>query len=141
MRAHFLTSALFACALVSGCSRSGDFSTFIVAEVAKQGGHTVTNAPLPVVEAHWSVKSDANGFRAFITGAPFPSIDAVMQQAFGAPKMSVASNASGQPQRVWTALDIGVAIQLIGCADGADIICVRGMRDAGGLLQSREKRQ
>ena len=140
MRAYFLIAALFACVLVSGCSRSGDFSTFVVAEVAKHGGHTVTNAPLPALQARWTIKSDTNGFQASVSSAPFASIDAVMQQAFGAPKMSVASNASGQPHRVWGAVDIGVAIQLIGRPDGADIICVRGMRDMGEMFQSMEKR-
>ena len=141
MRAYFLIAALFACALVSGCSRSGDFSAFVVSEVAKHGGHTVTDAPLPVVPAQWTIQSDTNGFQASVTGAPFASIDAAMQQAFGTPKMSVPSNASGQPHRVWAALDIGVAIQLIGRPDGADIICVRGMRDMGEMFQRMEKQQ
>lgn len=141
MRAYFLIATLLACGLVSGCSRSGNFSAFIVSEVTRHGGHTVTNVPLPILQARWTIKSDANGFQASVTGAPFASIDAVMQQAFGAPKMSVASNASGQPHHVWGAVDIGVAIQLIGRPDGADIICVRGMRDMGEMFQSMEKRR
>lgn len=141
MRAYFLIAALLVCAAVSGCSRSGDFGAFVVSEVRKHGGHTVTNAPPPTLQARWTIKSDANGFQASVTGAPFASIDAVMQQAFGAPKMSVASNASGQPHRVWGAVDIGVAIQLIGRPDGADIICVRAMRDLGEMFQSMEKGQ
>jgi hypothetical protein len=140
MRAYFLIAALFACALVSGCSRSGNFSTFVVAEVAKHGGHTVTNTPLPAVQARWTIQTDTNGFQAHVTGAPFASIDGVMTKAFGPPKVSVAANTSGQPHRVWAALDIGVAIQLIGRPDGADIICVRGMRDMGEMFQSMEKR-
>ena len=125
----FLIATLFVCVVVSGCSRSGDFSAFVVSEVKKHGGHTITNAPLPTLQTRWTIKSDANGFQASVKGAPFVSIDAVMQQAFGIPKMSVASNASGQPHRVWAAVDIGVAIQLIGQPDGVDIICVRGMKD------------
>lgn len=141
MRAYFVIAVLFACALVSGCSRSGDFSAFVVSEVAKHGGHTVANAPLPVVEARWTIKSDANGFQAHVTGAPFASIESVMTEAFGTPKVSVPNNASGQPHCVWAALDIGVAIQLISLPDGADIICVRGMRNMGEMFQSMEKRQ
>src|SRR5438445_5751236 len=124
MRAHLFILALLACAVISGCSRSGDFTAFVVSEVAKHGGHTLTNATVAPLEARWTVKSDTNGFQASITGASFASIDTVMQQAFGTPKMSVAANASGQPHRVWGAVDIGVAIQLIGRPDGADIICV-----------------
>jgi len=56
MRAYFLIAALFACALISGRSRSGDFSAFVVSEVAKHGGHTVTNARLPAVQARWTIK-------------------------------------------------------------------------------------
>src|SRR2546426_8266504 len=122
MRAHFLIAILFGCAAISGCSRSSDFSAFVVSEVAKHGGHTVTNVTVAPLQARWTVKSDTNGFQASITGASFAGIDAVMQQAFGTPKMSVAANASGQPHRVWGAVDIGVAIQLIGRPDGADII-------------------
>jgi hypothetical protein len=141
MRAYLLITACLACVLVSGCSRSGDFSTFVVSEVAKHGGHTVTNTPpLPVVQARWTIESDTNGFQARVTGAPFTSIDSVMTQAFGSPKISVAANTDGQPQRVWAALDIGVAIQLVGRPGGADIICLRSMRDMGEMFQSMEKR-
>jgi hypothetical protein len=127
---------LFICAVLSGCSRSGDFSAFVVSEVAKHGGHTVTNATVTPLQAHWTVNSDTNGFQASVAGPSFASIDTVMRQAFGTPKLSVAANTSGQPQDVWGAIDIGVAIQLIGRPDGADIICVRGMRDMGGMFQS-----
>lgn len=88
----------------------------------------MTNAPVPTLQARWTVKSDTNGFQASVTGASFANIDAVMQQAFGKPKVSIAANADGQPHRVWGAVDVGVAIQLIGRPDGADIICVRGLR-------------
>jgi hypothetical protein len=141
MRVYFVIVGFIACALASGCSRSGDFSAFVVSEVTKHGGHTVSNAPLPVVQARWSIKSDENGFQARVKSAPFSSIDAVMHQAFGTPKVSIAANADGQPHRVWAALDIGVAIQLIGRPDGADIICVRGMRDLGEMFESMEKKK
>jgi hypothetical protein len=141
MRAYLFILAVLACVVVSGCSRSGDFSAFVVSEVAKHGGHTLANATIPALEARWIIKSNTNGFQASVTGASFASIDAVMQQAFGTPKMSVAANASGQPHRVWGAVEIGVAIQLIGRPDGADIICVRGMRDMGEMLRSVGERQ
>lgn len=139
MRAYFLVLSLFAFALVSGCSRSGDFSSFIVSEVAKYGGHTVTNTPLPALKAYWIIKNDANGFQVSVRGASFAEIDALMHQAFGTPRMSVAANAEGQPHRVWAAVDIGVAIQLVGRPGGADIVCVRGMRDMGEMFQHMEK--
>jgi hypothetical protein len=138
MRASLLIPALFLCAAVSGCSRSGDFGAFVVTEVAKHGGHAVTNATLPALHVRWTIKSDTNGFQASVTSAPFASIDALMQQAFGIPKISVAANVDGQPHRVWAATDIGAAIQLIGRPDGADIICVRGFRDIGGMFKSME---
>lgn len=86
------------------------------------------SAPFKTVDAHWTVKSDANGFEADVAGASFAEVDAAMQQAFGKPKESVAANLSGQPQRAWRTADIGVAVQLIGRPDGAEVICVRGMR-------------
>ncbi|HUD46979.1 MAG TPA: hypothetical protein VMR33_09115 [Candidatus Baltobacteraceae bacterium] len=129
--------ALFLCAAVSGCSRSGDFGAFIVTEVAKHGGHAVTNATLPTLHVQWTIKSDANGFQASVSGAPFASIDAVMQQAFGTSKLSEASDLEGRPHRVWGAVDVGAAIQLIGRTDGAEIICIRGFRDMGEMLKSK----
>jgi hypothetical protein len=131
MRTSLSIVALFAVAIISSCSRSGDFSTFIVSEVAKHGGHAVTNTAIPALEARWTVKSDTNGFQASVTGASFASIDAIMQHAFGPPKISIAANAIGQPHRVWGAPDIGVALQLVGRTGGAEISCVRGMRDIG----------
>ena len=119
MCVSLLIFAVFLCA-VSGCSRSGDFGAFVVGEVAKHGGHAVTNAALPALHARWKIKSDTNGFQASVTGAPFASIDAVMQQAFGTPKISEAADMDGQPHRVWGATDIGAAIQLVGRPDGAD---------------------
>ena len=138
MRVSLLVLTLGLSAAVSGCSRSGDFGAFVVTEAAKHGGHAVTNGTLPALHARWRIKSDANGFDASVTGAPFASIDAVMQQAFGTPKISEAANLKGQPYRIWGAADIGAAIQLIGRSDGADIICVRGFHDMGEMFKSME---
>jgi hypothetical protein len=134
MRMKRFIAALLLSVLISGCSRSGDFSAFMVSDVAKYGGRTVTNTALPTLQARWKIKNDANGFRAFITGASFSQIDELMHQAFGAPKVSVPANASGEPHRVWSAGDIGVAIQLIRRPNGAEVICVRGVRSIGELF-------
>jgi hypothetical protein len=125
-------------ATAAGCSRSGDFGAFVVAEVAKYGGQTVTNAPQTTLPGHWTIKRDANGFQASVKGAPFASVAAVMRQEFGPPKISTAANLNGQPHQVWGAAEIGVAIQLIGRPDGADIICVRGFRDMGEMFKAME---
>ena len=142
MRTLILIAILFAFSL-AGCSRSGDFGTFVVTEATKYGGHIKTNAALPKLDARWTIKRDDNGFQASVTGISFASIDTFMQQAFGTPKMSVdaAGTAIGQPHRAWGAVDIGVAIQLIGRPDGAEIICVRGMRDMREMFKKTEGRQ
>jgi hypothetical protein len=125
---------------VVGCSRSGDFGGFLVREVTRFGGHTKTNVTSSNLEAHWTIKRDKNGFQAAITGTSFASIDTFMRQSFGAPKMSTdgAATATGQPHRVWAAVDIGVAIQLVGRPGGADIICVRAM-SMGQMFQEMDK--
>ena len=130
---------LVALAVVVGCSRSGDFGAFLAQPVTRYGGHTNTNGTPPKLDAHWTTKRDKNGFQAAVTGTSFASIDTFMQHVFGAPKVSVESNIDGQPHRVWSAVDIGVAIQLIGRPDGADIICLRGMRSMGEMLDEMEK--
>ena len=126
MRTPVLIAILFAFSF-AGCTRSGDFGTFVVSEATKYGGHTKTNAPLPKLEARWTTKRDKNGFQASVAGASFNSVDTFMRQAFGTPKMSGFSTNIGQPYGAWAAADIGVAIQLIGRPEGVDIICVRAM--------------
>src|SRR5665213_2202637 len=136
MRAYLLIFALFLCAAVSGCSHAGDFGAFITTEVAKHGGHAVTKATLLALPVRWTIQSDTNGFQASVSGAPFANIAAVMQQAFGRPKISVAADVDGRPHQVWGATEIGAAIQLIGRPNGADIICVRGFPNIGEMFKS-----
>ncbi len=128
-----------ACLALASCSRSHDFGAFVVNEVGRCGGRALTNAPLPRVEAEWTIRRDRNGFQASISGATFTSIDGTMKQAFGAPKLSKESNASGYPHRVWAAADIGVAIHLIGRANGAEITCMRGMRNVDEMMREIER--
>jgi len=91
------------------------------------------------LDAKWKFERDKNGFQASVSGTSFAAVDTFMQQAFGKPKVSIDMNLNGQPQRVWAALDVGVAIHLIGRPDGADIICIRGMRDMGEMFDEMDK--
>jgi len=139
MRALVFICLLFVSGAAGGCSRSGDLGGFLAQEVAKCGGHTRTNAALGKLDAKWKFKRDKNGFQASVSGTSFAAVDTFMQQAFGTPKVSTDMNLNGQPQRVWTAVDVGVAINLIGRPDGADIICIRGMRDRGEMFDEMGK--
>jgi len=139
MRTSLYITLLLAMFFVAGCSQSGDFGAFVVAQVAKYGGHTKTSATIPKLDAQWTVKQDANGFQVFITGASFTSIAAEMEQIFGTPKIS-HDGATGTltvtplPYRLWSADDIGIAIQLIGHIDGStELIYVRGVKSADEL--------
>ena len=133
MRVIWLVLVLLACALAEGCAHSGNFSSFIVQEVARYGGHTKTNAALPTLDARWTVRRDKNGFQAFVTGASFSSADAVMRQAFGTPMMSGISSGTevGLPYNNWSARDIGVAIMVIGRTNRIEVNCVRGVQNIG----------
>ena len=126
MRTLILIPVLFVVLMAAGCSRSGDFGAFLVTEVTRYGGHAQGNQSLPRLDASWAVKSDSNGFTATVTGTTFPKLDAFMNQAFGKPKVSVEQNTDGQPQRVYGATDIGVAIQCVGHGNQIEIICLRG---------------
>jgi hypothetical protein len=121
--------------IAAGCSQSGDFGVFIVTEVAKYGGHTKTTAMIPKLDARWMVKRDDNGFQAFITDASFASVAADMERVFGTPKMSDdgSDTTTHEPDRVWSAVDTGVAIQLIGHKDCTEIICIRGVKNMDQL--------
>jgi len=113
----------------------------VVAEVVRYGGRTKTNVAIPKLDAQWTVKRDRNGFQATVTGITVARVDSMMRQAFGPPKMSHegTETATGQPHRVWGAADIGVAIQLIGRTNGADIICVRAMRDTTEMVREMNR--
>jgi len=125
MRALLSIALLLAVIFIASCSHSGDFGAFVVAQVTKYGGHTKTSATIPQLDARWTVKQDANGFTDHVSDAPFSAIDGFMRETFGAPKISTDTNLDGEPQRVWGAVDIGVAIQLIGHKSDTEIICIR----------------
>ena len=129
MRASLSIFLSAATILIAGCSHWGDFGAFVVAQVAEYGGHARTSGAIRKLEARWTVRQDANGFQAFITGASFGSIATEMQQVFGTPKVSDdgSGTATHEPYRLWGAVGIGVAIQLIGHKDGTEIICIRGV--------------
>jgi hypothetical protein len=132
---------LLLCAIIVGCSRSQDLGKFMVTEVSKHGGGTRANSTLPQLRAQLTVKRDRNGFQASVTDVPFASVDSLMQQMFGKPAISsdATQTASGQPHRVWGAAQVGVAIQLIGRTNGADIICVRAMRDTSEVIREMDR--
>lgn len=58
--------------------------------------------------------SDMAGTQYHVSKVAFAEIDAWARAAFGAPKVSEEANLDGFPHRVWTANQVGVAIQLIG---------------------------
>ena len=126
MRSSLLAAFCFAIFVGDGCSRSGDVGTFLVTEVTRYGGRTITNGALPKLQARWTVKEDSSGFTVQVSGVPFATVDSFMRQAFGPPKVSADTNLSSQPHRVWAAVDIGVAIQCIGRPAGVELICVKG---------------
>jgi len=127
MRTTLLVTGLLFAVATSGCSRRNDLGGFLIQQVSEYGGRTNANAQLPKLDARWTVKRDKNGFQASVTDTSFSSVDTFMRQAFGTPKLSGFSTNIGQPYGTWAAVDIGVAIQLIGQPDGADIVCVRAM--------------
>ena len=140
MRASLFTTLVLATIVAIGCSHSGDFGAFIVTAVTKYGGHTKTIGTIPKLDARWTVRQDANGFQAIVTDAPFASIAADMEQVFGTPKLSDdgSGTATHEPDREWGAVDIGVAIQVIGHKDNTEIICIREVKDMGELLRHRD---
>ena len=81
MRASVFTLLLVGILAAVGCSHSGDFGGFFVAEVTRYGGHTITNATLPRLDARWTVKADSNGFTVQVRGVPFATVDSFMHQA------------------------------------------------------------
>ena len=107
MRASLLTALLLAITLANGCSRSGDFGAFFVKEVTRCGGRIDTNASLPKLEARWTVKANDNGFAAYVSGVPWPAVDAFIQQALGKGK------AHSSPERVYGGANAGVGCRFL----------------------------
>lgn len=131
MRASLSIALLLTIIVAVGCSHSGDFGAFVVAEVAKYGGHTKASATVPNLAARWELKEDANGFQAFVTDVSFATIAAEMEQIFGTPNTSHdvtdVLTVVPLPYRLWSAANIGAAVQLIGHKDSTEIICLKGI--------------
>jgi hypothetical protein len=129
MRALFYATAVLLITFIVGvgCSHSGsgDFGTFVVPQVTEYGGHTKIVGVIPNLFARWTVKQDADGFTAHISQVPFSAVDGFMRKVYGPPNISTEMNHDGEPQRVWAAANIGVAIQLIGHTNDTEIICAR----------------
>ena len=126
MRATLLLAVWLVGVALIGCSHRGDFGTFFIQKVTEFGGQPKATVNLPVLEAKWTYEAEKNKFRVMVQGPPFAAVDAWLQQALGPPKMSVNAGPQGQPNRVWVAADIGVAVHCMGKPEGVEIICVRG---------------
>ena len=124
MRPPILTALLFAILIAVGCSRSGNFGAFLVTEVIRYGGHTITNASLRKLDARWTVKEDSNGFMAQVSGVPSRTVHTFMMETFGWP--DTPDYFDGQTHRLWKAVDVGVTIQCIGRPGYVEIICLKG---------------
>jgi hypothetical protein len=120
-------SAAFLWLLLCGCQSTGDFGAVFVQQVSYFGGHAQTTNTVPELRGTWSMKSDAEGFQAHLSGVPFAHVQSFMQQVYGSP-VFVATNAMGQPHGLYKALDIGVAIQFFGETNGVGFICLRAQK-------------
>jgi hypothetical protein len=65
-------------------------------------------------------------FGFFVRGQSFMAVSGVIRQIFGAPKVSVESDANGHPHQVYGSPDLGLAVQCIGRTDDVEIDCVKG---------------
>ena len=110
--------------ILCACQHNGDFGAAFVQEVSHYGGHSKTTNTVPELRGTWSVQSDAEGFQMHLSGVPFPDVQSYMQQVYGNP-VSITTNLDGQPDGLYKALDIGVAIQFFGEPNGIGFICLR----------------
>ena len=117
--------------LLSGCSHtekySGDFAPFLVQRVTEFGGRIKPAQTIPKVDASWTYEHDGMGFQIQIQGNRFTEIDSLMKQLFGQPQVSTDQNLNGQPSRIYSARDIGVAIHCLGQTNGVYIVCLKGI--------------
>jgi hypothetical protein len=128
-----ILSIIFFALLICGCQTKGDLGRAIVQQVAHYGGHTRTTAAIPELRGAWSIKSDAEGFQAHLSGVAIADIQSFMQQVYGDPMVN--TNLQG----IWyRAADIGVAIQFFGEKNGVSFICQRGHAYPGGPLPFRD---
>lgn len=67
MCARILTFALLIC----GCRHTGNFGAAFVQQISHYGGHTQTINAIPELRGTWSIKSDAEGFQAHLSGVSF----------------------------------------------------------------------
>jgi len=122
-----ILSTTFLVMLLCSCQHTGDFGAAFVRQVSHYGGRTQTTNAIPELRGTWSIKSDAEGFQAHLSGVPFAAVQSFMQQVYGNP-VWVTTNAVGQPHGLYEALDIGVAIQFFGETNDVGFICLRAQK-------------
>jgi hypothetical protein len=112
--------------------RTGDLVPFVLAHAIGCGGHPKTTNGLPVINATWKFKEDANGVQIYADGGGFQEFEKFLTGAFGEPDASKGSKVADlQEARTWkwfgwySVRDIGVGIQYFGSDREFGVIIIR----------------
>ena len=125
MRVPFIISLLLACLVFVGCSQSGDFNGFFVGEIAKYGLYPKAGITVSKLYARWTIQKDSYGYQIYVRGQPFTAVCGVVRQVFGAPKVSVKSDANGHPHQVYAMTDMSLAVECTGRTDDVEIHVIK----------------
>jgi hypothetical protein len=111
--------------------QSGDLGVFILESAARYGGHPKTNA-VPVVQAEWSSKPDANGIVIHLIGDHLSDVQSILNPAFGEPNASLGSkllspcSPPGRKNEQYSHKQLGISIYVWGETGETGIIILRG---------------
>jgi hypothetical protein len=107
---------LFLC----GCSKSsdsdfisgtGDVGKFILEEVLKRGGRSISQNDLPVIQGEWKYFEDENGVIIHLDPKSSGDLEKFLNQAFGKPANEASATTTGGKLGWYAPNDIGVLLQ------------------------------
>lgn len=120
--------------LCVGCTRTtkGDLTPLLATELRGYGARLATNE-LPRVEARWKmIYKDTNGFQCIVLDGDYETIEITLQGLLGTNGKQFKSDV-GPRACLFTALDTGVALNVIDKTNSVQITCLRGMTNWIGL--------
>lgn len=122
----FLIIALSTTSCESEKTGYGDIVPVIAREAIEYGARLSHTNSLPLLQAHWTIKKDKNGFECALLGVNYDSVEAVLFKIFG--NSGETENPTNGPRAcLFKASEIGVALIAIDKTNIIQINCIRAM--------------
>lgn len=132
----FFPATIICFSLLAGCASYNDMSTsfsagkgdvgaFILKKATDFGGHVSTTNVSPAIESSWQYFADQEGVVIRTTPNDCQSLEALLYQSFGAPRIAPTWNSDGTRLIAYRLTPDGGGIQLICDARNTQVIILK----------------